>query len=49
MQEALDVLASLRSVVDATVYVWEPEEDEWRPLTIGEQKALWERRGATRR
>jgi hypothetical protein len=50
MQEALEALAPLRSVVDATVYVWEPEEDEWRPLTIGEQKALWEHRGeATRR
>jgi hypothetical protein len=49
MQEALDALASLRSVVDATVYVWEPEADEWRPLTIGEQKALWERREAKRR
>jgi hypothetical protein len=49
VQEALDALASVRSVVDATVYVWEPEQDEWRPLTIGEQKALWERREATRR
>jgi hypothetical protein len=49
VQGALDALASLRSVVDATVYVWEPEQDEWRPLTIGEQKALWERREATRR
>jgi hypothetical protein len=45
VQGALDALAPLRSAMDATVYVWEPEEDEWRPLTIAEQKAMWELRG----
>jgi hypothetical protein len=43
--EALDALGSLRSVVDATVYLWELEADDWRPLTLREQKAMWDMRG----
>ena len=42
----LDLLDGVRSVVDVRVYVWEPEAEDWRALTFGEQKRLWElRRG----
>jgi hypothetical protein len=42
--EALEVLRGARSVVDVNVYVWEPDEDGWRPLTFGERKTLWDAR-----
>jgi hypothetical protein len=42
----LEVLAGLRSSIDANVYVWEPDRDSWRLLTVGEQRLLWERRAA---
>jgi hypothetical protein len=32
-------------VVDVHIYVWEPETDEWRALTLREQKTMWEFRG----
>jgi hypothetical protein len=35
----------VRSVVDATVYVRDGAADEWVPLTIREQKSMWEFRG----
>jgi hypothetical protein len=39
-REAVAALAGLRSLVDVRVYVSEP--GGWRPLTIREQKLLWE-------
>ena len=39
-REAVDVIAGLRSLVDARVYVHEP--GGWRPLTMREQKLLRE-------
>ena len=42
----LDLLKGMRSVVDARVYVWDAETDDWRPLTLGEQESLWELRGS---
>jgi hypothetical protein len=41
----LTALADVHSVVDVRVYVWQPRAKKWRLLTIGEQKAMWERRG----
>ena len=38
------VLEAVRSVVDVRVYVWQPRAKKWRLLTMGEQKAMWERR-----
>jgi hypothetical protein len=37
-------LEGVRSVLDVRVYVWQPRAKKWRLLTMGEQKALWERR-----
>jgi hypothetical protein len=42
----LDVLGAVRSIVDVTVYVWDPEAEQWRRLTFGETKALWDQRTA---
>jgi len=44
-REAVDVLRGLRSVVDVSVYVWDERTDTWRPLSMGERKALWNLRG----
>jgi hypothetical protein len=41
VSEALEALRGVGSVVDAKVYVWEPSEDDWRPLTIAERRTLW--------
>src|SRR5262245_16551920 len=42
VSDALEALRGLRSVVDARVYVWEPEEEDWRPLSMSERRTLWE-------
>jgi hypothetical protein len=39
-REAVAALRGLRSLVDARIYVREPAG--WRPLTLREQKLLWE-------
>lgn len=41
---AVNVLQDVRSIVDITVYVWEPSGERWRMLTFGETKALWDYR-----
>jgi hypothetical protein len=43
----LDVLANVRSIVDVTVWVWRPETQSWRLLTLTEQKALWRHRAGS--
>lgn len=43
----VDALEELRSIVDVTIYVWEPARERWRKLTFGETKALWAYRGST--
>jgi len=43
VRKTLDVLASTRSTVDLRVYVWDPKAENWRALTLGEQKLLWGR------
>ena len=42
----LDLLRGLRSVVDVDISVWEPKAGRWRPLTLGERKAVWGLRNA---
>jgi hypothetical protein len=41
----VDVLEDVRSIVDVTVHVWEPEAERWRMLTYSETRMLWEYRG----
>ena len=42
----LELLRGLRSVVDVDIFVWEPRAERWRPLTLGERKAVWGLRNA---
>lgn len=41
-REAVEALKNIRSTVDVTVYTWQDHAGRWRPLTLGEQGALWE-------
>jgi hypothetical protein len=44
-RSTIEVLGRVRSLVDVTVWVWQPERDRWRMLTLDEARALWEYRG----
>lgn len=41
---AVRVLEDVRSIVDVTIFVWEPTTERWRRLTFGESKLLWDHR-----
>jgi hypothetical protein len=45
-REAVAVLDDVRSIIDVHVYVWEPDSERWRMLTLDEQRLLWDRREA---
>jgi hypothetical protein len=38
---AIEELTRLRSVLDARIYVWVPQEDRWRLLTLDERRLMW--------
>jgi hypothetical protein len=38
---AIGELTRLRSVLDARIYVWVPQEDRWRLLTLDERRLMW--------
>jgi hypothetical protein len=40
--EAIDALRAVRSIVDVTVYVWQPDRERWRLLTLSEQRAMFD-------
>ena len=44
-REAIGTLASVRSIVDVDVYIWQEESDRWRLLTFSERHAMWELAG----
>jgi hypothetical protein len=44
-REAVELLEAVRSVVDVRIYVWEPELEDWRALSLREKKLMWEFRG----
>jgi hypothetical protein len=37
----MELLRKLRSVVDVSISVWEPNAERWRQLTLGERQAVW--------
>jgi hypothetical protein len=37
----VEVLRTVRSLVDVTLWVWEPAHERWRMLTLDESRALW--------
>lgn len=39
------LLEGVRSIVDVTIWVWQPEAERWRMLTLEETRTLWEYRG----
>jgi hypothetical protein len=43
-RETLELLAGMRSALDARVYTWVPSLERWRLLTLDERRALWEMR-----
>jgi hypothetical protein len=45
-REVVDLIRPMRSLADARIYVWEPEDDTWRALTLREQKAIWDTRAS---
>jgi hypothetical protein len=42
---AVRALEGVRSIVDVTVHVWEPDAERWLPLTFEETGLLWDYRG----
>jgi hypothetical protein len=40
----VEVLGKVRSLVDVTLWLWEPTRERWRMLTLDESRALWEYR-----
>ena len=40
----IDVLKGLRSVVDVRMSRWDDEARRWHPLTLAEQRAIWDLR-----
>jgi hypothetical protein len=40
-RDAVDALRSFQSPLDVRIYVWEPADEDWRPLTLTEKKAIW--------
>jgi hypothetical protein len=48
LRTTLEVLAGARSSVDVRVEVLQPQSGRWRPLTLAEQRGLWERRTVRR-
>ena len=43
---AVKLLEDVRSIVDVTIWGWQPEADRWRMLTLEEARSLWDYRGA---
>jgi hypothetical protein len=44
ISEALEALRGVGSVVDVNVFVWDSDEEEWRPLKMSERRRLWKLR-----
>ena len=42
--EMLEMLRAVAHVNDVNLYVWEPERESWRLLSMAEQRLVWERR-----
>jgi hypothetical protein len=40
--EVIEALREVRSIVDVNVYVWQEDRARWRPLTFGEQRAMFD-------
>ena len=45
VRATVKLLEGIRSIVDVTIWVWQPEAERWRMLTLEEARSLWEYRG----
>jgi hypothetical protein len=41
----VELLEQVRSIVDVTIWVWQPEAERWRMLSLEEARSLWQYRG----
>jgi hypothetical protein len=41
----IERLEQVRSIVDVTISVWQPDSERWRMLSLEEVRALWDYRG----
>jgi hypothetical protein len=41
----IQLLEGVRSIVDVTIWVWQPDTERWRILSLEEARGLWEYRG----
>jgi hypothetical protein len=41
----IELLEGVHSIVDVTIWVWQPEDERWRLLSLEEARALWDYRG----
>jgi hypothetical protein len=39
------LLEDVRSIVDVTIWVWQPADERWRMLSFEEARSLWDYRG----
>jgi hypothetical protein len=44
VRRAVEMLGGVRSIVDVGIYAWDYASEDWRRLTHGEKKLLWNRR-----
>ena len=42
MRATIEALGRIDSIFDVAVAVWDPAARAWRPLSPGEQRALWD-------
>jgi hypothetical protein len=45
VRATVKLLEDVRSIVDVTIWVWQPETGRWRMLTLEEARSLWGYRG----
>ena len=41
LRSTIGVLQDVRSIVDVTIYVWQPEREQWRMLSLDDARTLW--------
>jgi hypothetical protein len=44
VHETLELLGGVEHINDVNLYVWEPDDERWRLLSMAEQRVVWERR-----
>jgi hypothetical protein len=45
LRATVQLLEQIRSIVDVTIWVWRPETERWRMLSLEEARVVWGYRG----